>query len=220
MRIFRDSFDLQAILERTRVAGYAFASNAVTDELNAALAEEIRRQRLEVGDHVNYPINKGAANEVRQMHERAYHPLDHADVPVGTELCRALSALTQPMLHAYPELEPWLLNEIGYQQYRDDRDWISPHRDRATDRLLSVTFTMFGSAWIRLYAPETDPPDYRHLRQTDQFLTGPGTVLFLRAPGFGSGQQIIHEVMPPVVAPRGILNLRMRPTILKPPSET
>jgi hypothetical protein len=97
---------------------------------------------------------------------------------------------------------------------------ISPHRDRVSDQVLSATFTLFGSAHVRVHAPETNPPRYDRLREIDAFLTEPGTAMFLRAPGFGNGVQIIHEVDPPLIAPRGILNLRKRETILKPPSET
>ncbi|MFA5854168.1 MAG: hypothetical protein WC866_03705 [Patescibacteria group bacterium] len=220
MLVFRDTFDLRDVLERTRVVGYAFVASAITEDLRAALVEELSRLPLEVGDHERYPINQDSPNQVRQLHERAYRPLGHEDVPIGSELCRALTELVTPLLHEYPELQGWQPSEIGYQRYRDTHDRISPHRDRVSDQTLSVTFTLFGSAHVRVHAPETNPPRYDRLREIDAFLTEPGTAMFLRAPGFGNGVQIIHEVDPPLVAPRGILNLRKRETILKPPSET
>lgn len=220
MRVFQDTFDLRTVLERTRAAGYAFVGSAITEELRNALAEELCRLPLEAGDHERHPINLGAPNQVRQMHERAYRPLGHEDVPTGSALCRALSELAAPLLPDYAELIGWMPSEIGYQQYRDARDWISPHRDRISDKKLSITFTIFGSAWIRIHASETDPPRYDRLRETDAFLAEPGTAFFLRAPGLGDGVQVIHEVDPPLIAPRGILNLRMRDTTLKPPAET
>lgn len=220
MRVFQDTFDLRAVLERTRTEGYAFVGSAITEELRTALAAELCRLPLEVGDHERHPINRDAPNQVKQMHERAYRPLGHEDVPIGSELCRALSAEVEPLVADDPELVDWLPKEIGYQRYRDGRDWISPHRDRRSDRKMSVTFTIFGSAWIRIYEPTTDPPQYDRLREIDAFLAEPGTAFFLRAPGYGNGEQVIHEVEAPLVAPRGILNLRMRDTVLKPPSET
>ena len=218
MNVFNGTIDVRAVLERTREVGYAFVADAVSPEARAALLEEIESLPLELGDHERHPINKGAANEVRQMHERCYHRLDHPDVPFGSRLCRALAAEVAAL--GNPELAGWQLDEIGYQRYRGLSDWISPHRDRRSDRLLSLTFTIAGSAWMRIYESETDSPDYARLRQVDEFLTEPGTVMFLRAPGFGSGRQVIHEVLPPILAPRLILNLRMRPTVLKPPAET
>ena len=119
-----------------------------------------------------------------------------------------------------PELQEWLPTEIGYQRYRNTNDWISPHRDRKSDHLFSVTFTLTGSAWIHIHQPKTDPVDYRYLEKVDSFLSEPGTIFFLRAPGFGSSEQIMHEVMPPIDAPRHILNLRMRSTLLAAPKDT
>ncbi len=219
MKVFFDGFDLCPVLERTRTFGYAFVTQAVRPELCQAMEEEIERLEMEVGDHVAHPINRAAPNEVRQQHERAYRPLDHPDVPVATEICRSLARDVADLRFA-PELDAWLPSEIGYQRYRDGQDWISPHRDRASDQLLSVTLTISGAAVVRIHEAMDDPPDYTRLNVKDTFLTEPGTVMFLRAPGFGSGQRVIHEVMPPQQGTRCILNLRMRPTILKPPSET
>lgn len=216
MRAFRQGFKLSDAIDLTRERGYAFFAGAADPALLAALKEELERLPLEFGDHERYPINKGAPNEVRQRHERCYRPLGHADVPAATALCRALAALAA----GHRELDGWLPDEIGYQRYRGADDRISPHRDRASDRLFSLTFTIAGSAWVRIHEPETEPPDYARLRLVDSFLTAPGTVMCLRAPGFGGGEQVIHEVLPPVAAPREILNLRMRPTVLKPPAET
>ena len=218
MTIFKNDFDLPAILEDVRDAGYVFAPRAVLPGVCKAMEREIGELKMELGDHASYPINKDAPNEVRQMHERCYRPLGHPDVPVGTAVCEALSAAVGEL--RVPELAGWMPNEIGYQRYRGSSDWISPHRDRASDQLLSMTITIIGSAWMRIYESETDPPDYARLRKIDEFLTEPGTMMLLRAPGFGSRKQVIHEVLPPLAAPRLIVNLRMRPTVLKPPNET
>jgi hypothetical protein len=182
------------------------------------LERETRPLPFELGDHERHPINEGAANEVRQMHERCYRTLGDAGVPVASEVCKTLAEDIAKL--AAPDLEGWLPNEIGFQRYRSEKDRISPHRDRASDLLFSITLTIAGSAPIRIYEPETDPPDYAKLRPVEEFLTEEGSALFLRAPGFGSGRQSIHEVLPPIRAPRLILNLRMRPTILRRPGET
>lgn len=217
---FAQGFDVRSALEETRDVGYAFRASAMDGAVLASLLLEIRTLPLEAGDHLRHPINRGASNEVRQMHERAYRPLGHADVPAATALCRALASAAAPLLDVLPELADWLPNEVGYQRYRDGADRISPHRDRASDRLIGVTVTLEGAAEIRIHAAETDPPDYARVRQADAFTARAGTVLFLRAPGFGGGAQIIHEVCPPSEAPRSILNLRQRPTVLKPPAHT
>ncbi len=220
MRIFTPNVDLRQILHTTRERGYVFINEGIMEDIRIAMMEEVKRLTMETGDHLNHPINKGTPQEVRQQHARAYYPLDHVEVPFGTRVCKALHAHIQPFSTEHPELKDWIPNKIGYQLYRDSRDWISPHRDRKSDHLCSVTFTIRGSAWVKIYAPTTDPPDYSQLTCIDECLTTPGTVMFLRAPGFGIGTQIIHEVMPPVRESRLILNLRMRSTILKSPKET
>lgn len=211
--------DFPSILETVRAQGYLFVPNVLDGVTCQHLSAEVDRLKLEFGDHVTHPINPGTPQEVRQWHERAYYPLGDPEVPMGTGLCRGLATEITGHLEAFPELAGWIPNEIGYQRYRAPHDWISPHRDRRSDRLLSVTFTLAGSAWMRIYASDVNPPDYRRLTQIGEYLTAPGMALFLRAPGFGSGEQVIHEVMSPLSSSRLIVNLRMRPTVLVPPTE-
>ncbi len=208
---------LTTILTHTRDRGYLFVPGALDATACARLEGEIARLALVFGDHVAHPINPGTPQEVRQWHERAYYPIDHPEVPVGTSLCHGLAKHVASCLPAFPELAGWLPTEIGYQRYRAPNDWISPHRDRRSDQLLSVTYTVKGSAWVKVYVSEVEPPDYRRLTQIDEHLTLPGTAMFLRAPGFGSGVQVIHEVLPPLQGERLILNLRMRKSILPAP---
>lgn len=219
MRLFKPSFDLRKALELTRDRGYAFVANALEDDVCQGMQNEINRLPLEVGDHVTYPIGEHAKNEVRQLHARAYRMIDDPEVPYGSQICRRLFEAVQDAQIFPDELRDWLLNEIGYQRYRSSSDWISPHRDRKSDDLLSVTLTISGFAWVHMYKPETDPPDYKRLQRVDSFLTGPGTVMCLRAPGFGSGLQEIHEVMPPEEGVRDILNLRKRRILLPRPGK-
>ncbi len=187
-----------------------FSSSNVVE----ALRKECLSLNLEEGDHVNYPINKKTPNQtVQQLHVRSYHEIDSPKVPIASMLCYVLS----DGFSVYG-LKDWLPNEIGYQVYRDEKDWISPHRDRGSDQLLSVTLTLSGSAWVKIYESEVEPPDYNRLIQTDEYLTTAGTIMFLSASGLG--KRVIHEVCPPLNnEPRAILNLRMRPTILKSPKE-
>ncbi len=220
MKVFANHLNLPIILNRVREQGYAFASCGLTEEARSALLHEELLLPLEEGDHINHPINKGKANEVHQLHERAYYFLNDAAVPVATQTCKNLQQEINVFVPQYPELSGWIPNEIGYQRYRDAHDWISPHRDRKSDQLLSVTFTLSGLAYINIYHPTTPQINYRYLEKIDTFLSEPGTMFFLRAPGFGSNEQIIHEVMPPIIAPRHILNLRMRPSLLASPQQT
>lgn len=217
MEIFTPAFNRDSVLELVRDQGYAFL-NVASETLLAGLEREMDGLPLEVGDHVTYPINAGKSNEVRQLHARAYRMIDDVDVPFAAQVCRGLADVLSSS-EIFPELKDWMPNEIGYQLYRGKTDWISPHRDRRTDLMFSVTFTIAGSAPISIHTSEVDPPDYRHLRQIDEYISVPGTVLFLRAPGFGSGEQVIHEVMPPTSDYRKIVNLRARPTLLPAPSE-
>ncbi len=217
MRVFKPSFDLGQALRLTRERGYYFAADAVEEEVRQGMQAEINKLPLELEDKATYPIRKGTETEVKQLHSRAYRELAHPDVPYGSKICQALAEVVQGTGMFVDELASWLLTEIGYQRYRQDSDWIAPHRDRRSDKFLSITFTISGSAWMRIYKSKVNPPDYRQLEIIDSFLTQPGTVMFLRAPGFGSGEQEIHEVMPPKNGVRDILNLRMQPTLLRHP---
>jgi hypothetical protein len=199
--------------------GYYFASACFSDEICRKLEAEVETLNLEEGDHLTYPINAGTSREVRQLHARAYLPIGHVDIPIANLVTQALIQEVQALTKFYPELKSWGPTEAGYQCYRDSRDWISPHRDRRTDQLLSATLTINGSALVRIHEPVANPDDYSNLKLVDEFLTSPGSVMLLRAPGLGCGTQIIHEVLPPISGSRLILNLRMRPNILKPPSE-
>jgi hypothetical protein len=214
-RIFNSNFDLFEVLKTTKQKGYCFVSDALNIDLCEKLKQEALSLDLEFGDHRNFPINSQKQNQVRQTHNRSYHFLEDEKTPIANQLCFDLAFL---ILKFDSELKNWLLNEIGYQQYFQERnDWISPHRDRKSDELLSLTITMFGSAWVKIYEPQTNPINYQYLSLIDEFLTSSGTLMFLRAPGFGSGQQIIHEVCSPITEERLILNLRQRKTVLPGP---
>src|SRR3989344_675380 len=216
-KLLGDGFNLERALAETCEVGYFFASGAISPYFCSLMQTEIRQINLEEGDHVNYPINAGTLREVQQLHQRAYFPVGHPEIPIATEVTRSLAHDVGNLIPCYPELENWCPTEAGYQRYRDSHDWISPHRDRRNDQLLSATITISGSALVRIYEPLDNPDDYTKLGQTDQFLTQSGTLLLLRAPGFGTGEQTIHEVLSPLIGSRTILNLRMRPDILKNP---
>lgn len=216
--LFGSDFDLLHVLEQVKTKGYWFC-NDVDQETLSSLITESDGLYFEYGDHINYPINRHEKTSVKQSHERAYKFLNDTTVPTANSICYGLSSLAKTASNVYPELDEWLPCEIGYQRYRGDGDFIGPHRDRASDQFLSVTFTIAGSAVVKIHESLVAPPDYSQLKQIDEWLTVPGTVMFLRAPGFGSGERVIHEVMSPIGGPRIILNLRMRSTILKSPSE-
>jgi hypothetical protein len=214
LTFFTPQFDFAAALNQTKESGYLFVPDALTASFLRDLETEALRLPLEVGDHVARPIWLGSKREVRQRHARAYVPVGDPTVPVATAFCHHLAALGAP----HPELAEWTPTEVGYQLYRGPTDFISPHRDRRNDRLLSVTLTIRGSAVVRILAPNGDPDDYGDLRVEDDFSTEAGTVMFLRAQGLGSGKQVVHEVLPPGFDGRLILNLRARPDVLPPPT--
>lgn len=215
MGIFESNFPFRDVLFKTIEVGYAFVSDAINPIFCQEMKDETQQLELLEGDHVNHPINIGTKREVKQLHVRAYHPIGDETVPVATKVSKLLSQ----EFNWYEGLKNWQPTEAGYQLYRNPKDWISPHRDRRNDQSLSVTITIEGSAIVNIYHPIDDPDDYNRLILKDSFLTSAGTVMFLRAPGLGSGEQIIHEVCPPLHGSRLILNLRMRPNILKSPKE-
>lgn len=179
------------------INGYAYVPNAVSKRACGAME-----------------------TEVAESHERAYLSIGDKNVPVATLVTRALSTELKGMRRQYPSLKDWMATEAGYQLYRNTDDHISPYRDRRNDRLLAATITINGSALVRIHETLDDPDDYTNLQQIDEFRASAGGVMLLRASGLGSGEQTIHEVLPPDQGSRLILNLRMRPDILKSPGET
>ncbi len=204
------------IVATVKEKGYLFLDNYLQNDLLKSLLKESESLNFEFGNHLDYPINKGKMNEVKQLHNRSYHFLDDILVPETSKYCRSLGKVFTDFL---PMDCNWLPNELGFQIYAEENHWISPHRDRKSDKLLSLTLTLGGEAKINIYKPNSTPVDYTKLTKIDEHLTKPKTAMFLRAPGLGNGGQIIHEVEPPTKLPRLILNLRMRETLLKSPKE-
>lgn len=208
-REFRD------ILQEVQERGYYF-SDCLNPEVNEALLGELSTLDLLYEDHSKIPLNKDKDYKVYQSHKRLYTKLGDERTPVATKVCYELAEAGERQLGVFPELKGWLLDEIGYQVYLKG-DFISPHRDRWSDKNLSMTFTLKGENLVKIHESYSDPPDYQNLYQIDEYITKPRTVMFLRAPGFGSGKQMIHEVLPPRSEERYILNLRMRSTLLPAP---
>jgi hypothetical protein len=214
--VFVKGFDIKEALDEVKEVGYFFVLQAITNLARVHLEKEIRSLLLEEGSHVAVPINTGKKTEVRQQHERFYCAVGDSRTPAAT---LASKGIMQAIHAVEPELNGWSPTEVGYQRYRNSDDWISPHRDRRTDEKLAVTLTLRGSAVVRVFEPFEDPDDYSptNLRVIDEFRTASGSLMMLRAPGYGSGGQIIHEVLPPEHGVRNILNLRMRPDVLTRP---
>ena len=210
--ILEPDFDLKGAVIKTVEQGYCFASSVITEEACAAMEDEAEGKGFQPSTQL---INDGTSRQVTQSHERAYLPICDDEVPVAALVTRALMRRIQALDAIYPELADWRPTEAGYQRYRSSDDGISPHRDRESDQLLAVTITLNGSAPVRIYKPLGGPYDYSNLRLTDEFKTERGSVMLLKAPGLGDSQRTIHEAVPPSYGSRLILNLRMRPDVLK-----
>lgn len=199
--------------------GYAFVSNGLTQQALNSLVTEAAGLTLELGDHIAKPIYEGTKKQITQLHERAYLPVGHPDINVATALAAAVVIRARGMRFPCEPLKHWHPTEAGYQLYRNPDHHISKHRDRRNDWGLSVTATITGRAVVGIHEPIDDPDDYINTVQIDEFVTEPGTLMLLRANGFGNGQQVIHDVSGPLDGPRLILNLRQRADILPSPSE-
>jgi hypothetical protein len=218
IELFDARFNLNTAVRQTASEGYFFAHPALSKSALYILNSEIERLPLEVGDHINHPINAGKPNQVQQQHARGYYEFGSPETPGANMVIKGLKRAIGKLSNNFPELASWCPNEIGYQKYRHSDDWISPHRDRASDKLLSITFTLSGSNTVKIFEPLAEPDDYSNIIQIDEFETSQGSIMLLRAPGLGNGEQTIHQVMPPESGSRNIINLRMRPNLLEQPS--
>jgi hypothetical protein len=211
--VFQEGFDFPTYIVVAAETGYAFAPDAFSDEACDAMEAEAKGLPMEYGDHITKPINQGKPHEVRQSHERYYDDLESGNVPAALFVAESLHKASLRVTSQYPELAAWQLNEAGYQNYRGDSDMIGVHRDRRNDELLSVTITVNGSARVLIHEPIDNPNDYKNTQVVDEFRTEPGSAMILRAPGLASGEQVLHQVLPPEHGSRLILNLRMRPIV-------
>jgi hypothetical protein len=211
--VVEPEFDVQKAVIRAEKEGYSFSARAITQE--ACRAMEAEADSLDLQASVQSPLNEGTKREVIQSHERAYRPVNDTEVPIAAFVSRALIRRVRNASPIYPELSVWQPTEAGYQRYRSADDGISPHRDRKSDQLLAATITISGASLIKIYEPIDDPDDYTKLRLVDEFQTQQGSMMLLKAPGLGDGQQTIHEALPPARGNRLVLNLRMRPDVLE-----
>lgn len=224
--ILHSKFDLRTALTHVALHGYIFCPDALSAKAREAAEAEAAALLFEDGEYVAKPISEYKNTRVTQAHERAYFAIGDWRVPVATAASNALVRKVNQIVMQVPaaggllrNLENWAPTEAGYQRYRNSNHHISPHRDRRTDQLLGATWTVKGVAPVRIYRPLGDPNDYDNLEVIDEFEAISGGLMLLRAPGFGSGEQVIHEVLSPIAGERLVLNLRMRPDVLKAPSK-
>jgi hypothetical protein len=212
--IFTDRAEVINGINSAAQVGYAFVHAALTETMLSALQAEGESQNLVLGDHTTKPINAGTLRQITQKHEKAYKELDAEILPVASFLTSALATQAKRLQEPYPALAHWRATEAGYQLYSDPDHHISKHRDRRKDQILAATVTIYGKAIVGIHEPLDDPNDYTNTQRIDECEAGPGTLMFLRAQNLGSGEQMIHDVSPPIDGPRLILNLRMRPDVL------
>ncbi len=224
--VLNSKFDLRTALTQAAVQGYVFCPGALSSKAREAMETEAAGLPFEDEEYVAKPIREYKSTKVTQAHERAYFAIGDWRVPVATIVSSALVRKVNQIATRVPAtdnpllgLADWAPTEAGYQRYRTTSHHISPHRDRRTDQLLGATWTVGGSAPVRIHRALGDPNDYENLEVIDEFEATKGGLMLLRAPGFGSGEQVIHEVLPPTNGERLVLNLRMRPDILKAPGE-
>lgn len=222
-RVVADPKRLEHDLLGAMAWGYSYNPKAIEKFAREAMILETKRLCFQRGVYLARPIQEHENVTVTQIHERAYFEVGNPYIPIASWASHALAHHVRTFgpgrWWGLGSLENWEPTEAGYQRYNWPDGHISPHRDRRSDQLLGATLTLEGSAVVKIHEPIDDPDDYTNLTLVDEFETKPGGLMLLRAPGFGDGKQIIHEVLPPKKGRRLVLNLRMRPDVLKAPGE-
>lgn len=208
--MLNDDLDFTRALLATRDFGFAFVDDIFPSASVHAILEEVRSVKMELVDNDRQPIRAGKPNQVRQKYLQA--PV--VEGASGFEMAvRFRSAVIDTMRRAavlFPELAGWKPRNACYQLYRDSNERITPHRDPASDHQIVATATIDGQALVRMYEAIDDPNDYSstNLRQIYEHQARSGSIMLLRTTGFGSGERIIHEVLPPQSRKRLVLALR------------
>lgn len=203
--------ELSQAIVQTREQGYGFVPEAVAPGALECLVAEAASLELALDDRSEDPVHQGTNREISYRYEQRYFPLGDPNVSeasgVGRELAKRVMMLR--FREGFEPLYKWLPNGLGYQQYNDATDHLGPHRDAASEKMLRATVTLNGAANILIHEALSDPDDYTNTRVVDVFEAKQGDIMFLRAPGFGNDERVIHEVLSPHDSPRLILNLRM-----------
>jgi len=205
-----DNVSLLEALAATRERGYAFEDDGLLATAQSALKAEAEQLSLESIDQDTVPIRAKTVSEVRQRLARACAAPGDPSFATAAALAATMAAAIKEIAPQLPELAGWSATELCYQLYRDSSERVSPHRDPKTYQLLGVTITIAGMTRIRIFEPLGAPNDYTKLRPADEYIARPGSMMFLRSTGFGTGERIIHEALPPEHGSRLILNLRLR----------
>lgn len=184
---------LSAVAER----GWA----RVVDVLDPGQAEELI---TEVDPDTMTPVPE-LVGQVRQRATELDVPVGDPAYPQTTALAGALRRAVAREADGIAGVEDYAPNEASYMRYVGSDAGITPHRDRSRHRILVAVFTLRGAARFAIVA------DRAGTRTLAEWVTGPGDLCLLRAPGLGgcADGRPLHAVGGPAGDDRVSLALRM-----------
>jgi hypothetical protein len=195
MFVFRPTLDLPAVLSDVRDKGAALAPGSLEEDFRTGLVEEVWNLEFERLPREMGPVITEAELFVAR------------DEMIATPVIRALRDELAERVHVESAADMWLAewwpNEAYVQRYWSGSVGVSPHRDSKRFAYLIAIVTVEGFADFVLCKDRTGVVIKR-------WQLTPGTLVLLRAPGFGGDEcRPFHRVDGPKESVRISLTFRM-----------
>jgi hypothetical protein len=188
---------LRGLVEEVRLVGFARSPGALGPAWRLELLRELEGRTFQ-------PLPE-KVGPVRQRGEELVVATGDADYPAVAQLAAALRAALTAELEGIAWLGQFVGNEAVFLRYRGLGAGISPHRDHKRYAFLVAVFTLTGEA------PFSVVGDRAARHRLASWMTAPGDLYLLRAPGFDGNDdgRPLHTVGAPTGEQRISLAFRM-----------
>lgn len=188
---------LRGLVEEVRLAGFARSPGALEPAWRLELLRELEGRTFQ-------PLPE-EVGPVRQRGEELVVATGDADYPAVAQLAAALRAALTAELEGIAWLGQFVANQAVFVRYRGLGAGISPHRDHKRYAFLVAVFTLAGEA------PFSVVGDRAGQHRLAGWMTAPGDLCLLRAPGFAGHDdgRPLHAVAAPAGEERISLAFRM-----------
>lgn len=175
-------------LHQTAQDGFAFAQEVLSPNSLEALHREALLFQTKDSHGTKNSINNSLDKELGQN----FYAL--SDYGAASSLSQAFVLLTKDS--KYPSLNRWIPTQVCYQFGSDNNQDILFGQDCQNNQLLTLSITIRGFAKVDLYQKSDFKDKFPTTMPTCHYLAKPGSLFFLRGPGFSNGEQIIPTIKP------------------------
>jgi hypothetical protein len=188
---------MRVLLEEVRHAGFARSPGTLGPARRLELLRDLEGRRFETLPHEVGPV--------RQRCEALVVATGDVGYPAVARLAAALTDALTSGRGGISGVEQFVANQAVFSRYRGLGAGISPHRDHKRYAFLVAVFTLVGEAPFSVVADRAG----QHVLAS--WMTAPGDLCLLRAPGFDGNDdgRPLHAVGAPTGEARISLAFRM-----------